>query len=198
MGDHGITVHRWPQCGTRPEPDQDLLVVAVDTPPTAIRDTARHLVRTALREILAALLHGPVTLLSSPGQAPRVAGHSAIHLSVSHEPGLSLLAIHRSGPLGIDLLRLPESPPWQTEITGLAADYLGPAVAARLAGLPAAEQAVGFAEAWTHYEARLKCLGIGLTEWHPAIGEQRAVCQSFILKLPAGFVGALATLPAKR
>ena len=81
-------------------PEENLLIVAVDTPNTAIRDQARQQIRQVLREILAPLLAcspEDVPLIIEPGQAPRLAKKPAMGLSISHEPGLSLLAINFAG-----------------------------------------------------------------------------------------------------
>lgn len=168
---------------------QDLLIIAVDTPDTPIRDTARRLVREVLREIL-----GDVELVSEPGQPIRLAlQDSPIGISVSHENALSLLAINFAGPVGIDLLRIPDSPDWPAQIPRLALDYLGPKIAQRITRLPHEEQMAQFAQAWTEHEARLKCGGLALEEWSAAREEELAPCRIQQLALPASYVGAIAT-----
>jgi 4'-phosphopantetheinyl transferase len=177
---------RWPASFDKA---QDLLIVVVDTPDTPIRDTARRLVRGVLSEIL-----GDAELVSAPGQPIRLARpDSPIGISVSHENGLSLLAVRRSGPVGIDLLRTPDSPDWQDQIPNLTLDYLGPKIAEQIAGLPHEEQMAQFAQAWTEHEARLKCRGRALEEWSAAQEEELAPCRVQRLVLPTGYVGAMAT-----
>ena len=181
------TVLHWPSSFDK---SQDLLIVAVNTKNTSIRESARQLVRTVLREML-----GDVKLISTPGQPLRLAGQdSQPGISVSHERGLSLLAIHFSGPVGVDLLRIGEPAGWQTEIPTLAVDYLGPEIAQRIARLPPPEQLAQFAQAWTDHEARLKCRGSGLEEWSHALENGLSPYGVQCLALPAGFVGAVATL----
>ena len=171
---------------------QDLLIIAVDTPHTLLRDAARQLVRSVLRDIL-----GEVELISVPGQPIRVARvGSRIGISVSHESGLSLVAINFAGPVGIDLLRIPEDRHWQTEVSTLAADYLGPETARRIAELPPSAQAIQFAEAWTTHEASLKSLGLELTEWNTALAEKLLTCRTQKLALPAAYISSVATLRA--
>ena len=166
----------------------NLLLVAVDTPNTAIRDVARQQVRQILGKLL-----GEEELLSSPGQAISVARPgSKTGISVSHEAGLSLVAVNFAGPVGIDLVRPLDSPDWREQIPALAQDYLGQRVAQHLASFPAAEQMRYFAEAWTQHEARLKCLGLGLEEWHPALAERLSACRVEQLTLPGGYIGAVA------
>lgn len=87
-----------------------LLVIAVRTPDTPHRDPARQLVRQALGKTLGEMLavdDRSLSLLSQPGRGIRLAAPwQDVGISVSHEPELSLAAIHRAGPVGIDLLRL--------------------------------------------------------------------------------------------
>lgn len=195
----GLPVARWP--GPLPAPIPELLLYAVATPQTTQRDTARQRVRDALRRMLGELLGCPpaaVPLLDTAGQALRLSGAAAgIGLSVSHEPGLSLLAIHRHGPVGIDLLQLPANPLWEDEIPLLARDYLGPETTERLFARPLAERTAAFAAAWTAHEAALKYLGEGLREWTPEMRtpemqRRLAGCRVEALALPAGYVGSVA------
>lgn len=189
-----LVVQHWPP--VLPFAAPRLLLLAVGTPATTRRDTARRMVREALGEILGAQLDCPpadLPLLFVAGQAPRVAAkHAPLGISIAHEPGLSLLAIHHDGAVGIDLLGLPARPPWSAEMPDLARDYLGPEIAGQIALLPAANRAAGFAAAWTRLEAGLKCLGVGLTEWTLALQQDLAACRYFRLQLPSGFVGAVA------
>lgn len=181
-----LAVQHWPTSFAR---TQDLLIVAIQTPHTPIRDTARQLVRTVLREIL-----GDVELISNPGQAISLARmDSPIGISVSHESGLSLLAVNFSGLVGIDLLRIPDDPDWASQIQALAGDYLGPKVAQQITDLAAQEQMTSFAQAWAAHEARLKCQGLALAEWSSELEASLAECCAQPLLLPAGFVGAVAT-----
>ena len=170
-----------------PAPSADLLLAAVDTPKTANRTAARQLVREALRQLLAAHLAGPVQLIEQPGQPLRLAPpHTGIGLSVSHEVGLSLLAIHFAGPVGIDLLALTQLSGNPEEITRLAHDYLG----------ESGHTATSLAMAWTRLEAALKCLGKPLQEWQAGQATALAACQTYELALPTGYVGSVATLRA--
>lgn len=189
MNDELLSVVQWPAALNSA---QELLIVAVDTPKSPIRDAARQLVRAALSEIL-----GDAELLCEPGQAIRLAQpDSPLGISVSHENGLSLLAVHYAGPVGIDLLRIPESPDWLEQIPLLANDWLGPKIARQIAELPPQRQMLQFALAWTQHEARLKCRGLALEEWHGKLDEYLAPCYVAQLALPAGYVGAVATLKA--
>lgn len=196
-----LVVQRWPACGVAVRPQLGLLVLALETPLTPNRGRARQLVRVALAEVLGAHLGcgaGGIRFVSVAGQALRLDRNGVnIGLSVSHEPGLSLAAIHFGGPVGVDLLQVPRVPEWQDEVPLLARDYLGPDVAQALAALPACERVACFATHWTALEASLKLLGLGLEEWSPSRQRSRAVCHCMPLQLPAGFVGSLAVPAAQ-
>lgn len=184
------------------QPLPELLVLAIETPAGQDRAAARQMLRARVRNVLAAHLACPaaqVELLSSPGSGLRLADpKQRIGLSLSHESGLSLAAIHLAGAVGVDLLSVPAAPVWQAEIPTLAADYLGPDCARHLASLPPAQQLAAFARAWTAHEACLKLHGEGLREWNEAeMGTtgQESRCRIRPLALPAGYVGSVA-IPA--
>lgn len=192
MSPAALAVHRWPDAPARLVAEQNLLLVAVDTPETPIRAAARQRVRQVLREILAPYLActpAAVPLLSQPGQAPSLAHRPDIGLSISHERGLSLVAIHFAGPVGVDLMRLPDAADWTDEMATLAGDYLG----ITLAGHSPAQRLENFTRAWTAHEARMKCLGRALEETNPELQQRLAQRTAHPLDLPAGFVGYVAT-----
>jgi 4'-phosphopantetheinyl transferase len=165
----------------------------LETPETPLRERARRIVRGALRETLASLLPAAgesLVLISVPGQPIRlVPPWDDIGLSVSHEPGLSLFAISLDGPVGVDLLRVAALP---ADIDAVARDYLGPDTARALAMLPAGQRRHAFAQAWTRFEACLKCRALELREWTPELAERLAPCSVAELSMPAGWVGAVA------
>ncbi|CDS53176.1 4'-phosphopantetheinyl transferase [Polaromonas sp. CG9_12] len=172
----------------------ELLVISVVTPDSTLRDTARAQLRGALREVLSLQLGcvpESIVLKSMPGQVLHVElpdyGHN-IGLSVSHEAGLSVAALRRNGPVGVDILRIAPAFDWQA----VARDYLGPQAVRRIASLPEPEQPLAFAREWTRLEAGLKCLGIGLQEWSPALAQRLARCQLMALDLPSGLCGMVA------
>ncbi len=141
-----------------------------------------------LREIL-----GDEALVSCPGQPIRLARQGSVTgISVSHEAGLSLVAVNYAGPVGIDLMCPLASANWFEQIPVLARDYLGPEIAQELACLPAEAQAQNFAERWTEHEARLKYLGLGLEEWQPSFAQCLSACRVEQLVLPGGYIGAVA------
>lgn len=177
-------------------PEDGLLVFSLATPYDTNRDAARQFVRTALRETLAPRLGctpAAVPLISIPGQPLRLAGlEGEIGLSVGHEAGLSLVAIHRNGAIGVDLLRVTGMPLVGDEVLRLAKDYLGAEAASRLDSLPEEARRQAFAEAWVGLEAGLKCLGEDLAEWSTERQVLLANCRIRELALPEGLVGAVA------
>jgi 4'-phosphopantetheinyl transferase len=165
----------------------------------ADRDMARTAIRAAIVAELAernALPLERIALHSPEGQVPWAqldtsAGPRRAWLAISHDGELSVAAISLHGAVGIDVTRVDDIPDWEP----VARDYLGPATAAALAALPAAERADAFARAWCEREARLKYLGRELVEWSADGDAELEACRCLPLCLPKGYVGAL-TLPA--
>lgn len=160
------------------------------------RDAARKAIRQAIVEELYAmpgLSPGRVLLPARPGEAPyalldTVGAPQRVHLAISHDGELSVAAIRLQGPVGIDVTQVVDVP----DLQAVARDYLGPEQAARLALLPAHERPLAFARAWSEREARLKCLGLQLTEWSAALARELAACRCLPLVLPEGYTGVLA------
>ena len=205
----GLAVHPWPasrallMAGARNDSEwlttgsgavPELLVISVATPKSTLRDAARAQLRGALCEVLSLQLGcapESIVLKSIPGQALRVErpGHGQnIGLSASHEAGLSVAALRRSGPVGVDIMRIAPAFDWQA----VARDYLGPQAFGRIARHSLLEQSQAFAREWTRLEAGLKCLGLALQEWNPALAERLESCQLTELDLPSGLCGAVA------
>ncbi|NDP62034.1 4'-phosphopantetheinyl transferase superfamily protein [Polaromonas sp.] len=172
----------------------ELLVISVVTPDSTLREAARAQMRDALREVLSLQLGcapESVVLQSIPGQPLRVehpVHGKNIGLSVSHEAGLSVAALRHNGPVGVDILRIAPAFDWQA----VAHDYLCPQAIRRIAGQPESEQPLAFAREWTRLEAGLKCLGLALQEWSPALAERLESCRVMELDTPAGLCGAVA------
>ena len=171
----------------------ELLVISVVTSDSTLRDAARAQMRDALREVLSLQLGcapESVVLQSIPGQPLRVEQPSHgqnIGLSISHEAGLSLAALRRNGPVGVDILRIAPAFDWQA----VARDYLGPKAVCRITSQPESEQSLDFAREWTRLEAGLKCLGLVLQEWNPALAKQLESCRFRKLALPTRLCGTV-------
>jgi 4'-phosphopantetheinyl transferase len=185
----------WPWPGPLPVPVDGFFAICVTTLPDQSRETVRLQTRRAIREVLARLLDMPaesIRVTAEPGCPPRVVlahasaykAHS-IECSISHETGLSLVALNLHGRgVGVDVMRVQDIGDWEV----VARDYLGSAVAGQLAKADAASRAQLFAEAWTTREASLTSLGLPLAEWTP----RGLPCRLFKLELPTDLAGSLA------
>jgi 4'-phosphopantetheinyl transferase len=195
-----VAVHAWPQslllAAAELRSDRALTVISVPTPATNNRAKARDLIRVALRETLAVFLDQPaasITLVSVLGQAIRVdSPFGQLYVSVSHMPGVSVAAISRSAAVGIDVMQVEPGAEEMAHWARVALDYLGPTETFLLQGTAPAHRPAAFAQAWTRFEARLKCLGMALTEWTPALAQQLAACRVVALALPESCRGAIA------
>ena len=163
------------------------------------RETARLRIRIALTAELAAYFGidaGRIALHSSQGVAPWAivaldAGDQRVALSISHDGDISVAAYCFSGAVGIDVMSIVPVPDWES----VARDYLGQYAARKLAARPEDERDAAFAHAWSEHEARLKCLGLQLSEWCDERAVALKACRCFPLALPEGYVGYVA-LPA--
>ena len=162
----------------------ELHVLAVVHP----RSTDLAAGREAARERVRALLlrcAGPEVAASAVASARAAPG--ACRASISHESSHSLLAWCEEGCIGIDIvsaLRLADSAP--PVLAATAALYLGPDAAAVISSAADASQARSlFADAWARHEASLKCLGLALDEWSPALQAQLATCLTAVVSPPS-------------
>ena len=199
-----VAVHAWPQqmplAVDALRSNLGLTVISVATPATHDRLLARQLIRNALRTLVGKFLDRPaasIALVSQPVQGISLDFSVAQgHLSVSHMPSLSVAAISRRSAIGVDVMHVGglagDMPDWAQ----VALDYLGPAEAAQLLFSSPAHRPAAFAEAWTRHEACLKCFGLELTEWTPALARQLASCQVMGLSLPDHCCGTVAIAKA--
>ena len=189
-----LTVYFWPESADDIPVNQSLIVIAVRTLPTTLRSQARKLIRMAITQVLADKLscsYAEIKLISQSGQSVKVSQpRQNIGLSISHEPGLSLAAINMNGNVGVDLIDV-KSIPNDNETCKLALEYLGTQVAAYLSLLPSELQKHAFANAWTEFEARLKCQEKSLDEWTSLITLQLNTLTIRLLKLPESYIGTV-------
>lgn len=182
------------------------VVISIATPYTDNRTLARQSVREALGDLLAGYWQQPVEaieLSNRTGEALTLLSPPfTVGLSISHAPGCSLAAVHLNRAVGVDVARIDTQsfggeyaqPEWGQ----LAQDYMGPDTHRQLARTAPTVRALAFAQAWCDLEAKLKCLGRGLTEWTPALGHALEGCQLIALDLPEPLRGALAFGPARQ
>ncbi len=125
---------------------------------------ARHwrACRTALRTILGrALGIDPAGLVLEFGEhgKPRLAPpHDGLHFNLSHCHDLALVALSRSGPLGIDL----EPADRAGSLLGCESSFCHPQEIDALPA-PADARAAALLDLWTSKEALLKALGTGMS-----------------------------------
>ena len=162
-----------------------LHVLRVDN--TASEAQTDSMRRAAARQRVRALLlrHAGATI-AAPLLAATPTARGAQRASISHEQTHSMLAWCDTGCIGIDTVDVPAlARIGMRELGDMARLYLGPN------RLPWAD-AVGeepqlrrrFADAWARHEAQLKCLGLALDEWSPALQLKLAACQTAEVACP--------------
>jgi 4'-phosphopantetheinyl transferase len=95
--------------------------------------------------------HGRPRLLDDPG----------VQFSVSHSGDRVVVAVHRGGPVGVDVEEIGRFGPEELEV--LAGQVLAPCELACLRSLPAAARPAAFTTYWVRKEAVVKMTGEGLT-----------------------------------
>lgn len=177
----------------------DLSIAALPTALPHLREEARFLTRTAIKQLLGerfgcapaslclkGIAGAPLRLVQAPASEPKPG------LSVSHEMGLSAVVVNFAGKVGIDLLRLDAVHAASDELLDLARTFLGPDAAESLSRLSSAERVIAFACRWSAFEASLKCLERGLEEWSPHLDLALKTIETGSLDLFQGYVGCLA------
>jgi 4'-phosphopantetheinyl transferase len=120
--------------------------------------------RTMLRCVLGHYLRiGPaeVRFEYSPSGKPAVANETPgppLHFNLSQSDGLTLLALTRACPLGIDVERINEV----EDLDSVAGHFFSPYENAALRALPRRDKIEAFYDLWTRKEARLKATGEGI------------------------------------
>ena len=126
------------------------------------RDRNRYIRgRGFLRSILGQVCgQDPASLVLGTGaQGKPFLLNSQLAFNLSHSGGLAVLAISKTGPLGIDLEFIDR----QADIAGLAQSCLTEQETAVLARLPEHERRARFFAFWTAKEARMKLTGEGMS-----------------------------------
>ena len=109
------------------------------------------------------------------------------HFNVSHSGDLVVLAVSHTHEIGVDVERVRAEDDWDD----VARTIFDSTQHERWSRLPQSDRTGVFLRAWTRREAALKALGLGLaTDDIPA---RLSSVTTHELKLPVGYVGALAT-----
>lgn len=119
--------------------------------------------------------------LAVGGDAPPV------HFNVAHSDGLAVFAVTAGGEVGVDVERVRDLPEWEQ----IAGRCFPPRELGRLLACPVAQRDEEFFLGWTRQEAVLKALGVGFGGAAP----EESAFSVHPLKVPAGFVAALAVPP---
>ena len=163
------------------------------------REQARFQARAALRSCLArerACPEAALHISNQRNEAPQLWLHgerlSQPFCSISHTPGLALLAWHDGGSVGVDIQAVNEGVS-RHELRAVAQIFLAPNTAQALDGI--ALDALffkAFASAWAAQEARLKCAGVGLVEWSVKLETSLACLHCTPVTLADGYAAAVA------
>jgi 4'-phosphopantetheinyl transferase len=128
--------------------------------------------RWALRQVLSRYLNEPATeivLELGENEKPQLADPSSgLRFNLSHSGDLALVAVAPNREVGVDVEQIEPA----RDLLALAERALAPEAVAEIRATAPKEQPLAFYRAWTRHEARLKCLGLGLTSdrFHPFPG----------------------------
>jgi len=151
-------------------------------------DGGREAAREALGRILAAALgevEAPALVAEENGKPRLAVGARRLSFNLSHSEGLALVAVAPGGvDVGVDVERIKER---RRDLARIAARFMPRADALAVAAAPVEERPGVFYPAWSRYEARVKCTGVGLAGQAPG-PEVTAVD----LPIDAGYAAAVA------
>lgn len=136
---------------------------------------------------------GKPRLAGAHGGAP---GAGDVRFNLSHSEDVTLVAVSKGREVGIDVEAIGRGRGGQIDEVAIARRMLEPEQAERLERMDGMERRIEFLRAWTRYEARVKCLGIG-------IGGARARAQGAELwtaevEAGAGAIAAVAVQGSER
>jgi 4'-phosphopantetheinyl transferase len=129
--------------------------------------------RWALRQVLAGYLGQPPSAIAievGEGGKPRLAD-GELQFNLSHSGDLALVAVSEDRSVGVDVERIRPG----RDLLALAERALGAEDVAAVRAAAPGDRAAVFYAAWVRHEARLKCLGTGLSgpaSESPAIVEE--------------------------
>jgi 4'-phosphopantetheinyl transferase len=149
----------WPEAGELPTAERRR-AEAFLRPEAARRWVAA---RWALRRTLARYLDRPpagIELEEAPHGKPRLRSRtSGLEFSLAHSAGLALVAVTELRQVGVDLEMIAP----RENLVALAERVLPAAAAAAIRAAAPRRQLGAFYTAWVEHEARVKCLGTGLS-----------------------------------
>jgi 4'-phosphopantetheinyl transferase len=171
------------------------------------RDRRRFVARrTFLRRILAeyaGVAPAELRYRTSAAGKPRLADRDDVAFSTSHAEGLAIVAIARTGEVGVDIERVRPMP----DALELAKRFFSVREHEHLMSVPASMRSEAFLRLWTRKEAYVKLAGVGLGmpldafdvltdgDGHVLVAGSEAVrapARLRALNLPAGSVGSVA------
>jgi 4'-phosphopantetheinyl transferase len=118
--------------------------------------------RRALRQVLSGYLDEPpaeIAIELGEHGKPRLEGESDLEFNLSHSGDIALVAVSQRRPVGVDVERIEPT----RDLLALAERALGPEDVAKVRSAASNKRPAVFYESWVRHEARLKCLGAGLT-----------------------------------
>jgi 4'-phosphopantetheinyl transferase len=139
----------------------------------------------SLREVLSVYLGQPaggIEIVRGEHGKPRLA-RGGLEFNLSHSGGLALIAVSRTRPVGVDVEEVKPG----RDFSALAERALGPDAVAQVREAAPTERAAVFYRHWVRHEARLKCLGVGLSGAAPS-----APVEVRDLDVAAGYAAAVA------
>jgi 4'-phosphopantetheinyl transferase len=138
-----------------------------------------------LREVLSVYLEEPaegIEIVLGEHGKPQLA-RGGIEFNLSHSGSMALIAVSPARPVGVDIEKLKPG----RDFLALAERALSPDAVAQVREATPEERAVVFYRHWVRHEARLKCLGVGLSKAAPA-----APVEVHDLDVAAGYAAAVA------
>jgi 4'-phosphopantetheinyl transferase len=131
-----------------------------------------------------------IRLASGEHGKPRLADpESGLRFNLSHSGSLALVAVAWGREVGVDLERLKP----ERDLVALADRALEPEEAEAVRAATEDDRTRVFYELWTRHEARLKCLGVGLTGTLPRSSPPIAVID---VPIDRGYAAAVAVTGA--
>jgi 4'-phosphopantetheinyl transferase len=122
--------------------------------------------RDSLREVLSVYLGeaaNRIEIVIGEHGKPRLA-QGGLEFNLSHSGGVALIAVSPTRPVGVDVEKLKPG----RDFLPLAERAFSPEDSAKVREAPADERAAVFYRHWVRHEARLKCLGAGLSGSAPS------------------------------